>query len=312
MLKHISIITLFCTIILSGYTQNINGSWYGVGTAETDKVGNNYLTELNLLQNGNKITGVLNFYFRDSLFSNKITGTINQSTRIIDLSVGNIIFFKSTNTSIGVDCPMNGKFQLRVAKTESVLTGSLYSKNSYRFTCPSIILKLKKEKANNSVDENISITKNEEKPTDSSIIHPISAITETKIVTPEEKITQEGFIKREKTYSREIEITGNDLKLEFYDNGSIDGDSIAVFFNNQLVLPKSLLNHRAIRFSVKYNDQLPFNELSMFAESLGAIPPNTAALIIYDGNIRHEVLMTSDFNKSSTIKLMKKKLVTVQ
>jgi hypothetical protein len=71
--------------------------------------------------------------------------------------------------------------------------------------------------------------------------------------------------------------------LEFYDNGAVDGDSISVFLNNKLVLPASRLENTPLVLNITYDDNLPFNELSMFAESLGTIPPNTAVLVIYDG-----------------------------
>jgi hypothetical protein len=45
----------------------------------------------------------------------------------------------------------------------------------------------------------------------------------------------------------------------------------------------------------------------MFADNLGLIPPNTAALILYDGRIRHEIMMMSDLNRNATIKLRRKK-----
>jgi hypothetical protein len=50
-----------------------------------------------------------------------------------------------------------------------------------------------------------------------------------------------------------------------------------------------------------------FNELSMFAENLGMIPPNTAALIVRDGQKEYQLLLQSDFSKSATLKLKVKK-----
>jgi hypothetical protein len=312
MSKHFFTIVFFCTCFTIANSQNITGNWYGVGNAVTDKVGNSYLTEIQLVQKGNKVTGTLSFYFRDSLFSSKISGTFYPDKRIVELSVGNIIFYKSNSTITGIECPMKGKFLLRVAKTESVLNGSFYAIKSFRFTCPTINLKLKKESTQQPDETLLPITKNEIITTDTIITNTKPTIVEPIESTPEEKIAEAAFIKREKKYAREIEITSNELKLEFYDNGSIDGDSISVFFNNRLVLPKTLLNHRAVRFTVKYNNDLPFNELAMFAESLGAIPPNSAALIIHDGDKRYEVLMTSDFSKTGTIKLTKKKALQVE
>ena len=68
-----------------------------------------------------------------------------------------------------------------------------------------------------------------------------------------------------------------------------------------------MLTHKAIRLTIDLDPNLEYNELSMLAENLGMIPPNTAALVIYDGKIRYETLLTSDLSKSATIKLVKKK-----
>ncbi len=39
----------------------------------------------------------------------------------------------------------------------------------------------------------------------------------------------------------------------------------------------------------------------MYAENLGEIPPNTALMIVIDGDNRHEVRITSDTQKNGTI-----------
>ena len=44
----------------------------------------------------------------------------------------------------------------------------------------------------------------------------------------------------------------------------------------------------------------------MFADNLGAIPPNTALMIISDGKKRYEARLTSNLEKSATIRIKKK------
>ena len=128
-------------------------------------------------------------------------------------------------------------------------------------------------------------------------------LTQNSVVT----VFDSALTSREKIYVREIEVSGGPLKLQLYDNGSIDYDSVSLYLNDQLLIPKVKLDHRAIRKTIVLDSSLLFNELSMFAENLGMIPPNTAALIIYDGEKRHELILTSDLNKTATIRLRKKK-----
>jgi hypothetical protein len=126
-------------------------------------------------------------------------------------------------------------------------------------------------------------------------------------VVPDPVQTVEVFAHRPKIFTKEIEVVNSTLRLEIYDNGEIDGDEISLFLNNKRILFKSMLTHRAIRINIELDPNLEYNELSMFAENLGTKPPNTAALILYDGKTKYETLLSSDLNKSATLKLKQKK-----
>jgi len=280
--------------------QSVTGHWYGVGKVDLPGSSNIYMSEFILTQKGKQVTGFFNYYFRDSLFSKKITGSFDAATRRLVINPTELIHHGSTSTINGIDCPMSGEFILRVAKAESVLTGTMVSSKDYRFTCPPVNFKMKI-----GTDEEDTAVVPAPKQ-DTVIKAPPPAPKEEKL-TPEEKEKQDEFVKRGKVYIKEIEVNNPVLRLEFYDNGAIDYDSISVFLNGRLVLPKTMLSHRAIRFSITLDESLDFSELAMFAESVGMIPPNTAAVVIYDGDIRHDVLMTSDFEKTAIIKLVRKK-----
>jgi hypothetical protein len=44
----------------------------------------------------------------------------------------------------------------------------------------------------------------------------------------------------------------------------------------------------------------------MYADNLGAIPPNTALMVVTDGDSRYEVRISSDLKKSGTIRFVHK------
>lgn len=295
MKKHICFLSIytvltFCTITTQ--SQIISDGWYGNGIVDLPTSNNNYLGELIINEKNKKVTGVFNYYFRDSLFSNIIQGTYNDAIRRLTLNKQNIIFHRTTNTKIGIDCPMYGEFILRTSRIESVLTGVLFTDNEHQFTCPSINFILKKGIDIVPVTKEVVAKK----------IDAIAITTDKKI-----DIKQLVFKSRAKVYTKELEIENKSIRVEIYDNGQIDYDSVSLYLNDKLVLPKVMLNHNAITITLPLNDSLPFNELSMFAENVGLIPPNTAALIVYDGNTRHEIMMSSDLNRNATIKLIKKK-----
>ncbi|OYY22327.1 MAG: hypothetical protein B7Y15_09070 [Bacteroidetes bacterium 24-39-8] len=112
---------------------------------------------------------------------------------------------------------------------------------------------------------------------------------------------------RQKNYIREIELDNDHIRVEIYDNGTIDYDSVSLHLNGKQVLAKTMLNHRSVKINLQLDPNREFNELSMFAENLGMIPPNTAALIVRDGQKVYQLMLQSDLSKSATLKLKVKK-----
>ena len=104
-----------------------------------------------------------------------------------------------------------------------------------------------------------------------------------------------------------IEVTTRTIKIDLYDNGDVDGDSISVFFNNKLLLSEKRLSEKPISLLLTIEDNDDVNELVMFAENLGVIAPNTALMIVTDGPNRYEVRISSDLEKSGVIRFVRKK-----
>jgi len=104
-----------------------------------------------------------------------------------------------------------------------------------------------------------------------------------------------------------IEVSTRTIKIDLYDNGDVDGDSISVFFNNKLLLSEKRLSEKPISLLLTIEDNDDENELVMFAENLGVIAPNTALMIVTDGPNRYEVRISSDLEKSGVIRFVRKK-----
>ncbi len=114
-------------------------------------------------------------------------------------------------------------------------------------------------------------------------------------------------LKKDKRIIKDLVIESKSINVEIVDNGMIDYDSISVFFNNKLVLKKTMLTHIPIKLTLQMNDSLPFNELSMFANNEGLIPPNTGTLTVIDGDNRYETEMNSSLHRTATLKLIRRK-----
>lgn len=102
----------------------------------------------------------------------------------------------------------------------------------------------------------------------------------------------------------EIKVDTGTLRLDFYDNAEIDGDSITVRVNNQVVLSNQRLTGKALTTYIKVDQNQTFHEVEMIAENLGSIPPNTAVLIVTAGEQRHRLSLSSSESKSARIRFV--------
>ena len=114
--------------------------------------------------------------------------------------------------------------------------------------------------------------------------------------------------KRKTEIIRNVFFTADSLVLSLYDNGTVDGDTVSVVLNGQVIIAKKGLTENAIRTTIyitpAQGDSL---QLIMYAENLGSIPPNTGVLVIQDGNNRNEIRFAGDMQKSSAIILKRRR-----
>jgi hypothetical protein len=97
------------------------------------------------------------------------------------------------------------------------------------------------------------------------------------------------------------------LSLTLYDNGEVDGDTVSVILNGNVIMPKVGLSTNAVKKTV-YTDAIGDSiQLVMYAESLGSLPPNTGLLIVYDGTDRYEIRFSGDMTKSAAIVFRRRK-----
>ncbi len=111
---------------------------------------------------------------------------------------------------------------------------------------------------------------------------------------------------RKNNVIRTIEVAHRTIKVDLYDNGEIDGDSVSLFYNGKLLLANKRLTDKALSINLTVDDDKAVNELVMYAENLGSIPPNTALMVVTDGPNRYEVRITSDLQKSGVINFVLK------
>lgn len=92
-----------------------------------------------------------------------------------------------------------------------------------------------------------------------------------------------------------------ELNIELYDNGEIDGDTVSIYHNNQLVINHAGISSKPVSLKLKVDKEHPHHELIMVADNLGRIPPNTSLMIITAGKKRYEIFISSSDQKNAKI-----------
>lgn len=130
---------------------------------------------------------------------------------------------------------------------------------------------------------------------------PVLSNKELSLDKTERMIPHKGYEKRRNEVVKSIRIASPMFQVNLYDNGIIDGDSVSLFYNGRLILAHQRLSDKPITITLSVDKDRADNVLTMYAENLGTIPPNTALMIVRDGDKRYEVRMESDLGKSGTV-----------
>ena len=322
MKKCASLLVLLLISILS-FSQSITGSWYGRADVDMEGLHNNYLTELVLKQSGDEVEGVLGYYFKNMYQSIFVRGKYDRKTRQVYIKNIPFMHFRSS-LDTRADCPMDFEGTLMVSKVKSTIQGFFLRQDKYKYTCPDIRVNFSldgSELNQDSVLKNMVVGQKVWSPHPEDIVYTqppaklntSSATTKTATITPvdsslqKEKELVTKYEARKTILQQEILVNSDSIRISFYDNGDIDGDSISVFMNGQPILAKKELDVRGLNLYIKLDSTKQVNEITMFAENLGKYPPNTALMVVYDGEKRSEIYLSSSLTQNASVRIRRKK-----
>jgi len=126
----------------------------------------------------------------------------------------------------------------------------------------------------------------------------------TKRLTNQHTVTlrvPELLLTRENPLIKHIYVPAGEMIIELYDNGQIDGDTVSVYHNNELIVSKAALTAKPITIRINVDGMHPHHEIVMVADNLGSIPPNTSLMIITINNQRYEVFISSSEQKNAKV-----------
>lgn len=107
---------------------------------------------------------------------------------------------------------------------------------------------------------------------------------------------------RQNELVRTLTVNNEEIIIKVYDNGEIDDDTISVYMDNKLLLANQRLSASPITFTIKMDENNSEHVIVMVAENMGRIPPNTSLMLVYDGDKRYEVRITTTEQKNAMIR----------
>lgn len=146
-MRSVRVFLLACLFVpFGGSSQSVSGYWYGSAfISGEDGDQNSYMVELILTDNGRSVQGVLNYYFLNLYRSIPISATFDRNQQVLTFTDIPFVYYVSTPQK-DVDCYMNGRFSLVLARAGTTLSGQWKPNPDYKNICPPIQARLSLDK----------------------------------------------------------------------------------------------------------------------------------------------------------------------
>ncbi len=112
-----------------------------------------------------------------------------------------------------------------------------------------------------------------------------------------------GFNKITDGAGKELKWNGPTCTIEMWDGGVIDGDALTVMHNGKPLVKDYLLGREPYRMTIPLVKGR--NEIVFVAGDEGSAPPNTAQVILYDGDTPHRFTAFNKKGKSASVVLVR-------
>ena len=330
------IFTIFSISLFAGaQNEGLNGIWTGTLTNDSSTTRKDQSFELALTQYENKVYGYVHtqFIVNDTLYyiMKRVKGSIRDSVCEVKddeilsynfrgkLDKGIITsYFFQINKQHG-NWELNGKWQTNKTKKYYAITGKMAlqpAKNGQQAKITAHLEELGLAKtlpflANKSGEpvnkqtaakppvskRNTAPVPEKEKNQAKPVVIPEPAIAAAPLsLTTKEKISQ-----RSTGTAQTVYFSADSLQLALYDNGEIDGDTVSVQLNGDVVFDKICLKSTALRKTVYISPGTEETTLILFAENLGKYPPNTGLLVVYEGEKRTQVHFSANLQQNAAV-----------
>jgi hypothetical protein len=275
------LLAILLTLSCIARGEDLNGIWKGTLTQGPGGCYPQYFLELQINFDGNRLTGkAYDYYDKTHFVKMNFSGRYNPQTHRLVLIETQVL-----EADIPGECEACIKtYDLNYSKNgdEEELNGDwkgVYS--AKRLVCPPGQIRLKR-------------AAHSDFPVDIEQPDTLVALQRSLHLQP-----------RADSLIKTVTLHSPDVKIDLYDDGVIDGDSVTVLINNKLLLYHQMLTDRPLTIHFNAFPNAVY-ELVMYADNLGTIPPNTALLMVTSGSEKYEAFMSSSEQTSATIRFIYK------
>jgi len=274
---------LFLLIVFSCCVraEDLNGIWKGTLTQGPGGCYPHYFLELQVNSTGDRISGkAYDYYDKTHYVKMSFTGRYNTQTHRLVLIENAVLA-----ADIPPDCqPCIKTYDLNYSKNgaQEELNGDwkgVFSEKN--MICPPGKIQLKK------------VTESDF-PVDVDQPDTLASLQRSLHLAP-----------REKAVVKTVTVNSPQIKIELYDNGEIDHDTVTILINNKLLLYRQMLTDRPLTINFNAFPGVEY-ELVMYANNLGTIPPNTALMMVTAGDKKFDLYLSSSEQKSAAVKFVYK------
>ena len=107
-------------------------------------------------------------------------------------------------------------------------------------------------------------------------------------------------LRKNNTISR-LPVDVKNITLNVYDNAIVDGDTVTIFYNGKLLVNKQRLSEKPIVINLELDEHAAIHEITLFADNLGSIPPNTALIVVTAGDKRYELHSSASLDENAVL-----------
>ncbi len=314
--RYIILLLFFIATVDLQAQKNITGTWEG-------DLGNDQFLQLNIIQNGDYICGYSwDFIKKDQRDHCRAYFEGHYNKKQGQWFIEGSTFIENSGTHRLMRLSLTSYFSKRgdVLEGLSINPPSVFSfffrdeddSTSYRRSNDDIVY-LKKVSSkpyqvlpgmNDCYQKNKQVL-NKNKKSDSLIVKKKDTIPllPPLIIIPNDSVSKipKQLTKRKNKEQSHLEVNVKMITLNVYDNAVIDGDTVSIFYNGKLLLSHQRLSEKPIVINLELDEKQTRHEITLFAENLGGIPPNTALVLVYAGNKRYELFSSASLEENAVL-----------